>query len=231
MVFALTLLMQYLYINLKHMMSQAELHEYNQQLEQRIRYAAYHLPGKKFSRLAQMMLSAVCSDYHASGEYPVDGNPIAMGKAHGTTPQLARKTLISLMVEGWLDSQVGTTMYWPTGAMRALYGEVNKTPHLEKLPEAPAMPVLPPTAKRAAKDGFVYLMLNKRNGYYKIGHSTVPKFREKTLQAEEPEIEMLTWFVGTTAKERELHELYAEKRIRGEWFALSVEDVNALMQL
>lgn len=39
--------------------------------------------------------------------------------------------------------------------------------------------------------GYVYLMKNSRNGLTKIGHSSNPVFREKTLQAEEPEINLL----------------------------------------
>jgi hypothetical protein len=32
---------------------------------------------------------------------------------------------------------------------------------------------------------YIYLMLNKRSGYIKIGRSKRPSFREKTLQADE----------------------------------------------
>lgn len=42
--------------------------------------------------------------------------------------------------------------------------------------------------KPNADENFIYLMLNSRNSLVKIGRSKSPQFREKTLQAEEPEI-------------------------------------------
>ena len=41
------------------------------------------------------------------------------------------------------------------------------------------------------KSGFVYLMLDNRNGYIKIGYSKTPEKREKTLQSEVPDITLL----------------------------------------
>lgn len=83
---------------------------------------------------------------------------------------------------------------------------------------------------RGRKGNFVYIMKNKRNGFYKIGKSLTPKVREKTLQAEEPEIEMVFSAEWPDSKERELHARYAEKRLRGEWFELSKFDVAKIVK-
>lgn len=75
----------------------------------------------------------------------------------------------------------------------------------------------------------VYLMKNHRNGYFKIGISGDVQYRERTLQSEEPEVALIYSSVKTTeAKKIEgyLHEKFREKRLRGEWFHLTVEDVD-----
>lgn len=72
---------------------------------------------------------------------------------------------------------------------------------------------------------YVYAMRNKRNGYTKIGRSDNPDFREKTLQSEEPEVEILFYYLCHPRVETDLHSHYADKRLRGEWFDLTNEDV------
>ncbi len=79
--------------------------------------------------------------------------------------------------------------------------------------------------------GSVYLILNSRNGYTKIGFTTGdPKYRESTLQSEEPEISMICSFPGTKIQdEYDLHELHKNNRIRGEWFDLSKLEVENII--
>jgi predicted GIY-YIG superfamily endonuclease len=77
-------------------------------------------------------------------------------------------------------------------------------------------------------NAFVYLMKNTRNGYTKIGISKNPKHREKTLQSEEPEIDLI-WkkeIPNAIGREIELHKKYSDKRIRGEWFDLTEQDIQ-----
>jgi hypothetical protein len=74
--------------------------------------------------------------------------------------------------------------------------------------------------------GFVYLMRNQRNGFVKIGFSKAPQYREATLQSEEPEIVLEQQFAGSPMDEKELHEHFRGKRVRGEWFRLGKEDVD-----
>lgn len=94
-------------------------------------------------------------------------------------------------------------------------------------PDAPDIP-RPAVVEVDERPRFTYLMLNTRNGYHKIGRSVNPEYREQTLQAEEPEVEL----VWKTPKdiERKLHKKFAAKRMRGEWFDLSVEDVQYIRQ-
>jgi hypothetical protein len=74
----------------------------------------------------------------------------------------------------------------------------------------------------------VYLMKNMANGYYKIGSSQCPIVRERTLQAQEPDIRLLASVNADCAYERTLHQRYARKRVRGEWFALNYGDLLQL---
>ena len=77
---------------------------------------------------------------------------------------------------------------------------------------------------------FVYLMKDETNGYYKIGISNRPEYRERTLQSEKPTIALLCAKEFPTriiaeAIESALHKAYEDKRLRGEWFALDEKDV------
>ena len=81
-----------------------------------------------------------------------------------------------------------------------------------------------------SKACYVYLMLDTSNGYYKIGVSNKPNYREKTLQSEKPTIEMIAskkYPVRKIAEsfEKSLHSTYSDKRVRGEWFELDEIDV------
>ncbi len=82
---------------------------------------------------------------------------------------------------------------------------------------------------------YVYLMKDTTNGYYKIGISNKPEYREKTLQSEKPTIELLTCKKYPTRKiaeaiESALHSAYSQQRIRGEWFKLDDVDVAAIIE-
>tara|TARA_R100001443_G_scaffold30830_2_gene44735 strand:+ start:3114 stop:3941 length:828 start_codon:yes stop_codon:yes gene_type:complete len=76
----------------------------------------------------------------------------------------------------------------------------------------------------------VYVMIDKNTGYYKIGRSIHPKFRERTLQSEKPTIEMLFHHNAMIKDEKELHELFKNKRVRGEWFDLNGTDLNKIKE-
>lgn len=75
---------------------------------------------------------------------------------------------------------------------------------------------------------FIYLMLNKRNRFVKVGVSNNPTFREQTLQSEEPEIELIFKQETRAYVERFLHHVLKEKRVRGEWFELDQKDIESV---
>lgn len=80
---------------------------------------------------------------------------------------------------------------------------------------------------------YVYLMVDTTNGYYKIGMSKNPDYRESTLQSEKPSIELVCAKKYPNRKiaasiESALHKTYSSKNIRGEWFSLTPYDVEAL---
>lgn len=82
---------------------------------------------------------------------------------------------------------------------------------------------------------FVYLMQDTTNGYFKIGISNKPDYRERTLQSEKPSIEMIASKRYPTRKiamaiESALHSTYSQQRLRGEWFNLNDADVAAIIE-
>lgn len=92
-----------------------------------------------------------------------------------------------------------------------------------------------PTKETTTDFCFIYLMHDTSNGYYKIGISNSPEYRERTLQSEKPTIEMIAskkFPIRKIAKsiEKALHNTYSEKRLRGEWFELNYNDVEHIKE-
>lgn len=85
-------------------------------------------------------------------------------------------------------------------------------------------------ARRRLTRTFIYTMINERNGFIKIGRSDNPKFREKTLQSEEPEVRILFAYFAEPYLEGVFHEAFAGKRIRGEWFRLDDHDLLVIRE-
>jgi len=71
-------------------------------------------------------------------------------------------------------------------------------------------------------------MIDKNTNYYKIGFSKNPKYREKTLQSEKPTIELIKKYVGYMYQEKELHDIFSDNRIRGEWFELRDDQLKII---
>lgn len=85
--------------------------------------------------------------------------------------------------------------------------------------------------KTSSNKTYIYLMIDNSNGYYKIGRSIKPKKRERTLQSEKPTIDLLFYWSSYLIVETELHEYFADKRIRGEWFNLTDEDIQYIKSI
>lgn len=71
-------------------------------------------------------------------------------------------------------------------------------------------------------------MFDRRSGFYKIGMSNNPRYREKTLQAQIPLVDILNAWAGTRKDEGYLHKFFAKKRLRGEWFELADYDLEEI---
>lgn len=77
-------------------------------------------------------------------------------------------------------------------------------------------------------DAFVYLM--KSGKYYKIGRTNAPGRRERELALQLPEKATVVHEIRTddpVGIERYWHQRFSERRLNGEWFDLSADDVRA----
>lgn len=80
---------------------------------------------------------------------------------------------------------------------------------------------------------FVYLVGSAVHGWYKIGRSKSPRMRRYVIDSVLPfEIELIavwetTWSVGL---EKEMHHLCMDRRIRGEWFQFTSEQLTAFLE-
>jgi len=77
----------------------------------------------------------------------------------------------------------------------------------------------------------IYMMFDGHTKLTKIGISKNPSAREKTLQGEIPRLRITWKTTGTKSDESHLHQIFKEKRTRGEWFNLSSEDVDYIKSL
>lgn len=79
---------------------------------------------------------------------------------------------------------------------------------------------------RGSASGYIYIMKDTTNNFIKIGFSKHPAYRESTLQAEKPTIELVRKFPGTMAQEQAAHRILARYRIRGEWFQVTIQQAE-----
>ena len=81
--------------------------------------------------------------------------------------------------------------------------------------------------------GYCYIMKDDLYPmYYKIGKAKNPSLRENTLLHNSPTISLFK-VVKTKSMhklETELHDIFKDKRYRGEWFELTEEDINWLIE-
>ncbi len=87
--------------------------------------------------------------------------------------------------------------------------------------------------KKPFKPGIVYL-LHSENGFYKIGRTSDGSSRLSYLTEKLPiNIELVHQFRSDTPTktEKNLHDRFSEKRIKGEWFSLSDEDVSYICSI
>lgn len=73
----------------------------------------------------------------------------------------------------------------------------------------------------------VYLMHDKDSGFFKIGKADDPKRRFKQIKAANPSVSLICSYLATPQDERDLHGIFSELCVSGEWFRL---DGKALIE-
>lgn len=92
---------------------------------------------------------------------------------------------------------------------------------------------LPYQSRPQSQFGYVYIVGSSEEGLYKIGKTTSPEKRLRSLQTACPyELDYTRWIKTDRMDEleRRLHNQFSDKRTRGEWFKLAEEDLK-LMEL
>jgi len=72
---------------------------------------------------------------------------------------------------------------------------------------------------------YVYLMVNTDTSLIKIGKSNNPLYRERTLHSQEPSVHLIALWCCNQQVEKKLHVKFSNKRVRGEWFRLTIPDL------
>jgi len=78
---------------------------------------------------------------------------------------------------------------------------------------------------------YVYLMVNTDTGLIKVGKSIDPVYRERTLHSREPSVHLIALWCCHRQVEKELHAKFSHRRVRGEWFRLTIPDLAALEKM
>lgn len=76
---------------------------------------------------------------------------------------------------------------------------------------------------------YIYILFNHDTKLYKIGFSKETEHREATLQSKEPNIKLLHKWIASKKIETQLHKIFKDKRVRGEWFNLEESDINEII--
>lgn len=104
---------------------------------------------------------------------------------------------------------------------------------IDRIPPTPIAMKERPYKNIQEKSGKVYI-LKADNGLYKIGQTTHLSERIKQLGIQLPYELELVWYIPTDhvlIAEKKLHDYFADKRIKGEWFALEEDDIECLTNL
>lgn len=157
------------------------------------------------------------SDWNGSDEEIIKLAPSGAHKLKAMMSELKDSGYVHRYRENGLDGQFS----WVT----EVYENPEDNPHYN--PYAVSEP------GTVGRSGFIYLLFAD-TGLYKIGLSVNPSARAKYInQTMSENVIMLHTFPAQDRyeAERRLHDLFASKRQRGEWFSLSAGDVDYVRSL
>lgn len=158
------------------------------------------------------------------GFNPFDGEDILVNKILSTNPGVPYLSLdILLVIKAKIDASID---FAKNNNLKEVNDRYYHELNLSLTPESSNR--YPAKARRKTR---VYLMIDHNTGYYKIGRSNNPLKRESTLQSEKPTIELIGHWEMVYKEEKALHDYYSNKRIRGEWFALTPNDVEEILAM
>lgn len=122
-----------------------------------------------------------------------------------------------LTIKYYINSML--SYYVDNGYGKRDIDKLNSHYHLE-------LPIFKGEKINVNKKSFIYLMYDEHSNFFKIGISKKPEVREKTLQSEKPTIVLKQKWIGDMTDEKFLHTYFKDKRIRGEWFSLTNDDID-----
>ncbi len=82
--------------------------------------------------------------------------------------------------------------------------------------------------KRRNERKVIYLLHDAYTGLYKIGKTKCLKSRMGNFKTANAAISLVYHFDGFDSCEIDLHELFAVKRVTGEWFSLDESDIESI---
>lgn len=119
--------------------------------------------------------------------------------------------------------------YWSDEENRIIKPDMEKTKTSVKQKE----PVIKKAIINPGKVGYIYLMKSE-NGLYKIGRAVNIESRLKDLNREIPVMVEIIHYYHTddyASEEIRLHKLYADQRIKYEWFTLNDAQVQEIKSI
>lgn len=108
---------------------------------------------------------------------------------------------------------------------------IKRTPHHPLLPSRCDSSLAEEQKQLTKRNGYVYVLRQVNGIHYKIGHTNNPTKRKNTFNVKLPfpvEFDVLIKTDDRYSLERQLHQQFADKRVNGEWFALDVDDLEAI---
>ena len=175
-------------------------------------------------KIAQQLSPAIKTHYDLTNHaWDYETNSINWGRIPFDVMQdfVIAVTDIPEFFRSYLSSEV-LSAYFLATSPELLRAEISK---------AAAKKAVKPTPK--PKPGYVYL-LKGPSGYYKIGMTQNPATRRASFGVTLPfevEFECLIKTDDMSGLELKLHDMYSNRRVNGEWFNLTSEDIAYIKSL